>query len=146
MIGTVWRELMERWKTIKSSFSSSTFLVKILILKDYHHNIYIVVIIIIVVIISIIADSADALYHADYMDVQMDELCLEKAYSIGIFCKSLKYPRVYCTVIVFFTTTIIFRAPCPIMLSDLRNCTKYLSTGQKPFLLLAIILKSWEVI
>ena len=29
------------------------------------------------------ADSADALYHADYMDVQMDELCLEKAYSIG---------------------------------------------------------------
>ena len=30
-----------------------------------------------------IADSADALYHADYMDVQMDELCLEKAYSIG---------------------------------------------------------------
>ena len=83
MIGTVWGELMERWKTIKSSFSSSTFLVKILILKDYHHNIYIIV------IISIIADSADALYHADYMDVQMDELCLEKAYSIGIICENL---------------------------------------------------------
>ena len=46
-------------------------------------------IIIIVIIISIIADSADALYHADYMDVQMDELCLEKAYSIGIICENL---------------------------------------------------------
>ena len=35
------------------------------------------------------ADSADALYHADYMDVQMDELCLEKAYSIGKFWKNI---------------------------------------------------------
>ena len=44
---------------------------------------------IIIIVVIIIADSADALYHADYMDVQMDELCLEKAYSIGIICENL---------------------------------------------------------
>jgi len=39
--------------------------------------------------------SRSSLYHANYCDVQMDELSLEKAYSIEYY-KRLFYPEIPC--------------------------------------------------
>ena len=41
------------------------------------------------------SDSRSGLYHANFADVQMDELNLEKAYSIDYY-KRMFYPEVPC--------------------------------------------------
>ena len=43
----------------------------------------------------IVSGSRSSLYHANYCDVQMDELSLEKAYSIEYY-KRLFYPEIPC--------------------------------------------------